>query len=89
MERKLKDMINISVSENLSNQENIAYLYSAVNELINHAGCSARITKVSDRISLNVNCPIHYSDIVSTEIADKVAEIIVIKYKYLYFKRSL
>lgn len=82
-------MINITVSESGGSEENLSYLYSSVSELLCHAGCSARIVKTGGRVLFSVNCPINYSDIINTEIADKVAEIIVIKYKYEYFKRAL
>jgi hypothetical protein len=38
---------------------------------------------------LKVDCPIDCQDIIKAEIADKTAEIIVVKYKYEYFKECL
>ena len=82
-------MTSITVTENIFNEDGILYLQSSGNELFSHAGCSSRLRKIDDRLILTINCPDEYKDIIRTEIADKVAEIITIKYKYCYFKRYL
>ncbi|MBE7083012.1 MAG: hypothetical protein E7373_00230 [Clostridiales bacterium] len=82
-------MTSIIVTENKQNEDGLLYVQTSGSELFSHAGCSSRIKTIDDRIVLTVNCPEEYKDIIRTEIADKVAEIITIKYKYDYFKKSL
>lgn len=82
-------MISISITENQLNEENLLYVQSAVSEVAFHAGCTVKEQKISDRAKLVINCPEYYSDIIQTEIADTVAEIIAIKYKYEFFKKNL
>jgi hypothetical protein len=82
-------MTSITITENVFNEDGLLYLQSSGNELFSHAGCSSRLRKIDDRIVLTINCPEEYKEIIRTEIADKVAEIITIKYKYSYFKRHL
>ena len=82
-------MTSITITENQCGAENLTYVQSSVGELFNHAGCSARLENFDGRVFLYVNCPEYYSDIIRAEIADKVAEIIAIKYKYRYFKGVL
>ena len=82
-------MINISITENELSEENLLYVQSAVSEVAFHAGCSISENKNCGRAKLSINCPEYYSDIIRTEIADTVAEIIAIKYKYEFFKKNL
>ena len=82
-------MINITITEKESAQENLTYLHSSAGDLLNRVGCTVRIIKIGGRIVFSVNCPECYADIIRSEIADKVAEIIAIKYKYDYFKSMI
>ena len=82
-------MTSITITENEHSADNLTYLQSSVGELFNHADCTARLENSCGRVILHVNCPEYYSDIIRAEIADKVAEIIAIKYKYRYFKSVL
>lgn len=82
-------MTSITITENQSNEDGLLYVQTSGSELFLHAGASARLVTVGDRSILTVNCPEYYLDIIRAEIADKVAEIIAIKYKYEYFKKNL
>ncbi len=82
-------MTSITITENQTNEDGLLYVQTSGSELFLHAGASARLFNVDERSILTVNCPEYYSDIIRTELADKVAEIITIKYKYEYFKRNL
>lgn len=82
-------MTSITVTEKESAGENLLYVQSASSELFSHADCSARVARTGGRVELKVNCPEFYSDLIKTEIADKVSEIITIKYKIDYFKKNL
>lgn len=89
MERKLKDMTTITISERDYNQDSLLYVQNSIGELLSHADCSINNKTIDGRAILSVNCPEYYADIIKTELADKVAEIIAIKYKYEYFKKNI
>lgn len=89
MEHKLNHMTSIVISENIKNQNNLFYIQSSIGELLSHANCSIKASNINGRTMLLFNCPECYSDIIRTEIADKVAEILAIKYKYEYFKKQV
>ena len=82
-------MTSITITENQSNEDGLLYVQTSGSELFSYAGASARLFSVDERSILTINCPEYYSDIIRAEIADKVAEIITIKYKYDYFKKNL
>lgn len=82
-------MIQLTVTENDYNESNLMYVQSAMSEMFTYAGCTARLERNSGRAKLTINCAECYSDIIKTEIADKVAEVVVIKYKYDFFKKNV
>ena len=82
-------MTNITITERNYNEENLLYIQASIGELLSHAGCSVLEQNAEGRAQLKVNCPECYVDIIRTELSDKVAEIIAIKYKYEYFKRAV
>ncbi len=82
-------MITIKISEKEYNEENLLYVQSTISEFLSHAGCTVRMDKCSDRCVLTLNCSDCYGEIMCCEIADKVAEIIAIKYKYDFLKKNL
>ena len=89
MERKLKYMTTITISDRDYNQDSLMYVQNSIGELLSHADCSITNKVIDGRAVLRVNCPEYYKDIIKTELADKVAEIIAIKYKYEYFKKNI
>lgn len=82
-------MTSIIISEKDYNQNNLFYIQSSIGDLLSHADCSITPSKMDGRVALLINCPEYYIDIIRTEIADKVAEILVIKYKYEYLKKQV
>lgn len=82
-------MTSISISDNQFNEENLFYVQSVAGELLSHADCTVKNEVKDGRAILSIDCPEYYSDIVKTEIADKLAEIIAIRYKYEYFKKNV
>lgn len=82
-------MTLITVSEKENNQNNLFYIQSSLGELLSHADCSVKLINKDSRAILTMDCPEYYKDIIKTEIADKVAEILVIKYKYDYLKKNI
>ena len=82
-------MTQITVTENGTNENNLFYVQSALSEIFTHAGCSVTNNADEKRCALTVNCPEEYKDIIRVEISDKVAEVIAIKYKNDFFKKSI
>ncbi len=82
-------MAIISITENGTNENNLLYVQTSLAEIFTHSGCSVRLTNCDKRSILTVNCPDEYKDIIKVEIYDKAAEVIVIKYKNDFFKKTL
>ena len=82
-------MTQITISEKDYNESNLLYIQSVMSELFSHADCSVLESVANGRAMLTITCPEYYLDIVRAELSDKVAEIIAIKYKYDYFKKSI
>lgn len=89
MERKLKDMTQISVTENENNKNNLYYVQSSLAEIFSQAGCSVNVIETDKRCILNINCPEQYKDIIKMEVGDKIAEVIAIRYKNDFFKKTI
>lgn len=82
-------MTSIIISDNEYNQGSLYFIQSSIGDLLSHADCKLQSVCQDGRASLIVNCPEYYVDIIRSELADKVAEILVIKYKYEYFKKHV
>lgn len=82
-------MTSITISENKYNESNLLYIQSSIGELLSHADCSIKAQNHDCRAILSIDSPEYYLDIIRTELADKVAEIIAIKYKYEFFKKNI
>ncbi len=82
-------MVNLCITESHNGKDNLFYLQTSLGEMLKSASCQMNTGSVSQRAVLNINCPEYYFDVIKTEIADKLAEIIAVKYKYDYFKTKL
>lgn len=82
-------MISIKVTEKDFNDNNLLYVQSVLSEIFTHASCRVYKDKTGGRVALTIVCPEYYGDIVLAEVADKVAEVVAIKYKYDFFKRNV
>ncbi len=82
-------MKQITVTENTNSENNLFYVQSALGEIFTHAGCTVKNYSCDKRCALTVICPEEYIEILKAEIADKVAEVISIKYKYDFFKKTV
>ena len=70
-------------------ENNILYLQTALGELLSRADCNVTSNFFGERAVLSINCPEQYADIIKAEVADKIAEIVAISYKYDYFKNNV
>lgn len=82
-------MVTMTVTDKKINEENLLYIQTAISDLLTQAGCRVERKDVDDRAMVTFKCDECYSDIVRAEIADKIAEVIAIKYKYKYFKSMI
>ena len=82
-------MASITVTDTLTNGDNLYYIQSSLGELLKRVDCKLKKEDLSGRSRLIIEYPEYYSDVFKTEIDDKVAEIIAIKYKYDYFKNQI
>ncbi len=82
-------MTNIIVSENKENSNNIAYLKKELCEILKNSGSVIKEKNVDKASLLCLEINEYYQDILNSEICDRIAEIIVINYKYNYFKNTI
>lgn len=82
-------MAIITVSEKDYNESNLYYVQTQTAEIIKSTGSIYRIGRSGSRAVLNIECPDNFKEIVNAEIADKLAEIVAIRYKYEFFKKNI
>ncbi len=82
-------MAEIIISENENNHGNLFYIKTALGELLKGTACLVDINGEKSRVNLIVDCKDHYADIMQVEIADKIAEVISIKYKYDFLQKNV
>lgn len=82
-------MTKMCITEKIDAISNLLYIQSALSELFKSADCSVQLKELEFRSELDITCPEYFFDIIKAEVKDKVAEIIVIKYKYDFFKKSI
>ena len=81
-------MAKIIVSENQNEKNNLFYIQSCLSELFIRTGCSV-LEKDGERCDFIIECKDCYEEILLAEIFDKIAEVIVVKYKYDFFKKNI
>ena len=82
-------MANLCITEKSKNVDNLYYLQTALVEILNSSEYSVKNDVIEDRAKLNITCPEYYSEVIKMEVCDKIAEVIVVKYKYEYFKKTI
>ena len=82
-------MAEITVSERDYNENNLYYVKNAIADVLNGTGSTFYISRAGSRSLLKIVCPEGYEETLCAEIADKVAEVVAIKYKYDFFKNSV
>ena len=75
-------MAKIMISEKKYNYGNLLYIQMALSELLKGANCLVNYKIDKNRNNLIIECKDQYADIMQVELADKIAEVIAIKYKY-------
>ena len=82
-------MTRLTVSENYKNFSNLEYVKNSLKEILTHTKSNVYSNKTCDRIEFVIECSDGYSDIIKSELIDKIAEIIAINYKYVYYKNQI
>ncbi len=82
-------MFTINITENNYNQSNLYYIQNSLSEILVNARCQVASDNEGVRARLAITCDNNYYQAVRGEIIDKIAEIIVVKYKYDFFKKRL
>ncbi len=82
-------MVQITISEKDYKENNLLYAQSALAELSSQIGFSLKCDVLGSRSFLTLNCPEYYADAIFGELAERVAEIISINYKYDFFKKRV
>lgn len=82
-------MTKICISDGSAGLKGLQYVKNSVSELAVKTGATVKTVAQDKRYSLIYDCPEYYADIFHAEVADKVAEVIAIGYKYDYFKKEV
>lgn len=82
-------MVQITVSEKDYKESNLLYAQSLLASLSAQIGFTLKCDTSGSRSILTLNCPEYYADAVSIELADILAEIVAINYKYDFFKKRV
>ena len=82
-------MAIIRVTEKTENASNLFYVQTTLSEILTQAGCYLENKNMGSRTALSLTVSDRYSEIVKTELADRLAEIIAIGYKYKFFKKHV
>lgn len=82
-------MAKLVITDKDTCKTNIDYLYYALSDLIMQTESVMTEKHLGAREQLTVDCKEYYFDIIKGEALDKIADIIVVNYKYNYFKSNL
>ena len=82
-------MAIICITDEINNLNGMEYIKSSVSEISAKTGSNAFLTTQGSRCKLSFDCPDYYSDILFAEVADRVAEVIAVGYKYKYFTSAV
>ena len=82
-------MTEICITDGAAGLNGLRYIKDSVAELTAKTGAEVRLSSQGSRNRLCFNCPEYYSDILAAEVADRVAEVVAVGYKYEYFKSAI
>lgn len=81
--------MTIKITDGYGGVNNMLYLQTSLGELFTGTDCILKSDFCEERAILDIECPDRYADILKSEIADKVSEIVTINYKYVFFKNNI
>lgn len=82
-------MTKICIADDCSDYKGLEYIKNSLSEISAKTETTANIISQDKRCKLVLQSPDYYSDIVRAEAADRIAEVIVVGYKYLFFKKTV
>lgn len=81
------NMSQIKVTESISKNKNVIYIYDTLLAVIKQLGCVCELKGGKNRYELIIDVPSSYKELLISEIEDKIADVISVNYKYSYFKK--
>lgn len=82
-------MKKIEITDSLFEEVGVSYISSSIRGLIKDFGGDIYVGKVGERLKIVIESPFQYYDLYKSEIEDKIADVIAIRYKYKFLKRYL
>lgn len=82
-------MVRILVSDKEREGSSLLYIQNSLVEVLGSSGCKVKTHVIEGRAELIVECPEYYSEIIHTEVCDRVSEVIAVRYKYNYFSSAI
>lgn len=82
-------MSEIKISESSLKSSNIIYISQALKGVITEVNGKAEIKRDRNRCEYKITVPNDYRDLTLLEVQDKIADVIAVNYKYVYFKKNI
>ena len=82
-------MKQIKVTDSTKEEGSISYLLKSLASLASDLGGEIVKIESEQRVGVKVFCKAEHEDFFRSEIEDKIADVIVVKYKYEFFKRKI
>lgn len=82
-------MAQITVTERNYNKNNLLYVQNNISEFLTQICGRVDLMQKGSRSELTVACEDKFAGVVQCEIADKLAEVVAINYKYDFFKKRV
>lgn len=82
-------MSETKITESSRRSKNVLYIYSAVTETLAGMGAKSELISGKNRCELRICFDGAYKDMIFTELADKISDVIAVNYKYDYFNKNV
>ncbi|MBQ6980094.1 MAG: hypothetical protein IJQ07_05560 [Clostridia bacterium] len=82
-------MAIICITDDLTNLNGMEYIKNSVSEIAAKTETRVILATKGVRCELSFDCPDYYADILNAEVADRIAEVIAVGYKYRYFTSAI
>ena len=82
-------MTRICITDDAHFVSGLEYIKNSVTEIADKTDSIITLTAKDKRCALTLETPEYYADIVRAEIADRIAEVIAVGYKYRFFKKTI
>lgn len=79
--------MNFIISDEESKQNNLKYILDSTLDCVKKLNGKAKTETAGGRALLKISVPSEYSEIYSQILVDKIADVIAVNYKYVFFKK--